>query len=409
MISEDQIFPIKEYCEVIAGQSPKGKFYNAEGEGLPFYQGKKEFTEKYIGEPTKWTSHVTKQAEKGDVLMSVRAPVGPINFATESICIGRGLAAIRASDNIDRDYLFYALLHKQPEITGHEGAVFASINKTQIENIELYIPLLPEQKRIVAILDEAFAGIDQAIANTEKNLAYARELFDDKMAQVFDGITSKHKAVQLGDVIETLTDYHANGAYEKLKEHVELKDTEDYAWMVRSTDFENNFQNDLRFISRTAYDFLEKSKVFGGEIIMSKIGNAGKVYLMPDISRPCSLAMNLFLIRIKEKIACNKYVYRYLKSRKGEAQILSKLKGAATQTITKNSVREIKIPLLPKDDQESLIFDLEKIEDQTLNLERIYNQKLFALNELKQSFLQKAFSGGLTADIADEAQVEVAA
>ncbi|OQX24014.1 MAG: restriction endonuclease subunit S, partial [Desulfobacteraceae bacterium IS3] len=79
-----------EICTVIAGQSPEGRFYNESGDGLPFYQGKKEFGERYIGKPTTWTSKITKEAVKGDILMSVRAPVGPINFATEKICIGRG-------------------------------------------------------------------------------------------------------------------------------------------------------------------------------------------------------------------------------------------------------------------------------------------------------------------------------
>ena len=64
-------------CKVIAGQSPEGKFYNEKGEGTPFYQGKKEFQEKYIGAPRTWTREVTKAAEAGDILMSVRAPVGP--------------------------------------------------------------------------------------------------------------------------------------------------------------------------------------------------------------------------------------------------------------------------------------------------------------------------------------------
>ena len=65
-----------EVCEVIVGQSPESRYYNINSEGLPFYQGKKEFIYKYIGEPTKWTTKITKIAQKDDILMSVRAPVG---------------------------------------------------------------------------------------------------------------------------------------------------------------------------------------------------------------------------------------------------------------------------------------------------------------------------------------------
>jgi type I restriction enzyme S subunit len=102
-----QIKTIGDVCDVIAGQSPEGKFYNSEGNGLPFYQGKKDFGEKFIEAPTTWTIQTTKVAREGDILMSVRAPVGPVNFATDDICIGRGLAVIRSSPELNRDFLFY--------------------------------------------------------------------------------------------------------------------------------------------------------------------------------------------------------------------------------------------------------------------------------------------------------------
>ncbi|MCD6090969.1 MAG: restriction endonuclease subunit S, partial [Bacteroidales bacterium] len=155
-----EIKKLGEVCEVIAGQSPESKFYNDKGEGLPFYQGKKEFTEKFIGEPTKWTTKITKEAIKDDVLMSVRAPVGPINFATQKICIGRGLALIRAGKQIDKEFLFNFLLKHENEIVGNTGAVFNSINKNQIGVIQIPIPPLPKQKRIVSILDRAFEAIN---------------------------------------------------------------------------------------------------------------------------------------------------------------------------------------------------------------------------------------------------------
>jgi restriction endonuclease S subunit len=102
-----EMVELGEVCEVISGQSPEGKYYNEKQEGLPFYQGKTEFQDMYVGEPQKWTSQTTKIALKGDILMSVRAPVGPVNFATQEICIGRGLASIRGNDKkINQTYLF---------------------------------------------------------------------------------------------------------------------------------------------------------------------------------------------------------------------------------------------------------------------------------------------------------------
>lgn len=166
-------YPVKQIddvCLVIAGQSPEGKFYNKTGKGLPFYQGKKEFTKKYLGKPTTWTTQVTKQAIAGDVLMSVRAPVGPVNFATDTICIGRGLAAIRASELIDKDYLYYYFLKNESEIIGNEGAVFNSINKGQIGKFLIPVPPLNVQKQIVKTLNNITEELESLdVINSQKN------------------------------------------------------------------------------------------------------------------------------------------------------------------------------------------------------------------------------------------------
>lgn len=176
-----------EVCEVISGQSPEGKYYNSEGKGTPFYQGKKDFTSKYIGKPTVWTTEETKIAEKDDLLMSVRAPVGDVNFATQRLCIGRGLAAIRSKDNLNKEYLFYFLLAIKDNIKGKEGVGFASINRKEIMDIDLKYPTsLPEQQRIVSRLDSAFAHIDELKANAEKQINEARALFQKALSKAME-------------------------------------------------------------------------------------------------------------------------------------------------------------------------------------------------------------------------------
>lgn len=155
-----------DVCKVIAGQSPESKNYNKEGIGLPFYQGKKDFGDVYINPPTVWTTEITKEAIKNDILMSVRAPVGPVNIATEKICIGRGLAAIRATEKINQAYLFNYLLKIEKELIGNAGAVFNSINKTQIENLKIPLPPLAIQEKIVTKLNIIFTDIEIAKAAT---------------------------------------------------------------------------------------------------------------------------------------------------------------------------------------------------------------------------------------------------
>lgn len=139
-------------ADVIAGQSPEGIYYNTVGDGTPFYQGKSEFQEMYLGKPTKWTTKVTKLAKRNDILMSVRAPVGPVNITQEDICIGRGLAAITAKSMLLQLYLFYHLRYLEDKISGTNGAVFASISKREIEQIKITYPTDKDEQQYIVKL-----------------------------------------------------------------------------------------------------------------------------------------------------------------------------------------------------------------------------------------------------------------
>jgi restriction endonuclease S subunit len=268
-----EIKTIGDVCKVIAGQSPEGKFYNDNGNGLPFYQGKKEYGEKYIGEPTTWTTKVTKEAEANDILMSVRAPVGPINFATQKICIGRGLAAIRATKLIDKEFLFNFLLKHESEIVGNTGAVFNSINKAQIEAIEIPLPPLPEQQRIISILDEAFAAIAKAKANAEQNLKNAKELFESYLQGVFENGNWEEK--KLNEITEVKDGTHDSPKY--IKEGIPFVTQKN----IRQDGL--SFA-DTRFITEADHEkFYKRSNVTYGDILISMIGaNRGMAAIVDD-------------------------------------------------------------------------------------------------------------------------------
>ncbi len=168
-----EMVKLGEVSEVISGQSPKGEYYNSNGEGLAFYQGKTEFTELKIGEPKKWTTQVTKEAYKNDILMSVRAPVGPVNFAIQHCCIGRGLAAIRVGEKVENVFVFNYLKSIQDKIKGSGGAVFDSINRQQISDLQIPLPPLSVQQEIVAQIEA-----EQEMVNANKKLI---EIYEQKI------------------------------------------------------------------------------------------------------------------------------------------------------------------------------------------------------------------------------------
>ncbi|MCU4166112.1 restriction endonuclease subunit S [Carboxylicivirga caseinilyticus] len=176
------------------------------------------------------------------------------------------------------------------------------------------------------------------------------------------------KSVALSELLVLLTDYHANGAYKKLKENVQLFDSEEYALMIRTTNFEqNDFVNNNKYITEEAYNFLSKSKVQRDDLIMNKIANAGSVYYTPKIEKPISLAMNLFLLRINKEKAVPKYVYYYLKT--NEKYVKSFALGSVTKTITKEAVRKLMINLPSLAEQESIMQIINSLDDKIENLQ----------------------------------------
>lgn len=168
---------LDEICEIIAGQSPSSETYNDVGEGLPFYQGKADFGELHP-RARKWCNAPVKIAQKDDVLVSVRAPVGPSNIANDTCCIGRGLAAVRAKLAIVLPkYVYWAIKHSEPALAAMStGTTFAAITRKDLASLEVSLPPLDEQQRIVDILDRA-ASIQRL-----------RQAADEKLKQIIPAL-----------------------------------------------------------------------------------------------------------------------------------------------------------------------------------------------------------------------------
>tara|TARA_Y100001960_G_scaffold158889_1_gene166977 strand:+ start:340 stop:1509 length:1170 start_codon:yes stop_codon:yes gene_type:complete len=268
---------------VIAGQSPPSENYNKEGIGTPFMQGKKDYGDKFPNPPTVWTTSVTKLAEKGDILMSVRAPVGALNIANQQVCIGRGLAAIRATEDIEFDYLFYVLLQISTKLEGNAGAIFNSINKKQIEEIEVMLPPRAEQQRIVAKLDAAFAEIDTAIEATKAKQIEIGNVKSSALNECLapDEDTVMWKTVKLGGLFKI-------GSSKRVLK-ADWRDHGVPFYRGREVTTLSKFghvDNDL-FISEEHYSDLSSN--YGiphqGDILVTAIGTIGNTYIVKEEDR----------------------------------------------------------------------------------------------------------------------------
>ena len=181
---------LADIADITMGQSPSGDSYNEEGDGKVFYQGRGEFSDRF---PVRrlYTTEPKRMAKAGDVLLSVRAPVGDINVANEDCCIGRGLAAITAKKGYS-SFLLYTLKMNQAQFDQYNGAgtVFGCINKDALNDLKTLIPpenIIPNYENIVHPLDE------QYLLNSEENkrLATIRDTLLPKLMSGDDAIFDK--------------------------------------------------------------------------------------------------------------------------------------------------------------------------------------------------------------------------
>ena len=195
-----EVVRLGDVCNIIMGQSPPSTTYNDKGVGMPFLQGKAEFTELFPA-PTKYCTKRLRVSPKGSVLLSVRAPVGDVNLGDREYIIGRGLTSISLKRGNNR-FLFYSLLHNKAEIEAKGyGSTFKSINKTAINDFQIALPPLPEQRAIAHVL----GAIQEAKAARGRELTLERECKAALMDHLFSYGTEgePRKQTEIGEIPES--------------------------------------------------------------------------------------------------------------------------------------------------------------------------------------------------------------
>lgn len=173
---------LSEICAINMGQSPESSSYNQDGDGLPFFQGNADFG---VIHPSVrvWCNKPTKIARSGDVLFSVRAPIGAMNIADRTCCIGRGLASLTVDECLCyKQYFWHALASKTEELISQgTGSTFKAINKAVLADTEIPLPPMEKQKQIAHVLDK----VSTLISLRKQQLAKLDELVKARFVEMF--------------------------------------------------------------------------------------------------------------------------------------------------------------------------------------------------------------------------------
>ena len=379
-----EVKKLKECCTIIAGQSPESKYYNSNGDGLPFFQGKADFGELYPSIRV-YCSQPTKIAEKDDILLSVRAPVGPTNLAPCKVCIGRGLTAIRPSEVLLTRYvlLFFRYFEAQLASKG-TGTTFKAITQDVVKNLEIPIPPLPEQERIVARIEELFSQLDAGVETLKKTKAQLAVYRQAVLKEAF-AVCKEYVA------IESVTQHVTDG------DHMPPPKADNGIPFIMISNIKGNAISwgNTAFVGRDYYDSIEpKRKPQNGDVLYTVTGSYG-IPVLVDFNKEFCFQRHIALLRPNDAIE-QKYLYYSLMEPSVYAQATKGATGTAQKTVGLGILRKMQIPFCKNiAAQNAIVEDIENRLAVCDGIEQTVDAALQQADALRQSILKDAFEGTL--------------
>lgn len=389
-----------DVCDVIGGGTPsKGKAYVAFYSGDIRWATVRDMKSDLISDTEfKITKEAVKASAtnvipKGNVVIATRVGLGKVCLIEHDTAINQDLRGIVPKDagKLVVPFLFWWLKSVAHLIVREgTGATVQGVKLPFIKSLSIPTPPLPEQQRIVAILDEAFEGIATATANAEKNLNNARELFDAHVQRFLFSTEAGWEEKKLADVVSELI-------------------TVPFGSMLHKSDYVDdgipvvNPQNMIggkiiplkkTMVSVQTKDRMAKYCLRENDIVIARRGEMGRCGIVDKTHAGWLCGTGSMVMRLKVN-ANVQYIAQLLQASTVRKRLEGNAIGATMSNLNQAILLSVKFRLPPVHTQQAIIAKLDELSTETKKLEAIYQQKLVALDELKKSILHQAFSGQL--------------
>lgn len=376
---------LKDVCAINMGQSPDSNSYNDNGEGVPFFQGNADFGERYPV-TRKWCSAPTKMAAPGDILISVRAPIGALNYAKEECCIGRGLAALTPDKSkVSSEFIFWLLKSKNEELNNKgTGSTFKAIGRKDLEETMVPDISLDKQLEYSDALERVYGIIHARKQELKKldDLIKARfvELFGDPVhsdkystRKLLSCVADKADMVDgpFGSQVNTKVDYIKDGEIPVIR-------TVNVKMMSFSP-------VDLKFMKREKYETVIRSQVLPGDVILTKVSTIGNVCIFPDSFEEAVLSTTgSCRIRVDNSIVNTVFFAYNLMYLKGK---LLEIASAGVQPfLNMNHVKNIDILDVPLDKQIEFSDFVHQVDKSKVAVQASLDQAQILFDSLMQKY-----------------------
>lgn len=380
---------LEDICSINMGQSPDSSSYNESGEGMPFFQGNADFG-KLHPKVRIWCNAPTKIAECGDILISVRAPIGALNIANEQCCIGRGLAALTTNETLcDPKYLWYGLECKVDELNSKgTGSTFKAINKKTLAETEIPLPSLEEQRRIAALLDQ----VSDLIAKRRAQLDKLDLLVKARFVEMFGDLAAPecpHKKCKLVETCVSSDDIKCGPFGTQLSKE-EYQDHGVAVWEIPQINSYFTTQP-THFLTAEKAEQLKAYSIIPGDIAMSRKGNVGRCALFPDNFDSGIIHSDVLRIRVdKQQVNPCFMMYQLHFSGAVQRQIEVVSSGAIMAGVNVTKLKHIEIHLPDFDLQQQFAHFVGEVDRVKYSI----NNSLEKLETLKKALIQQYFGGG---------------
>lgn len=401
-------YKLSEVMELIGGGTPKTskpEYWNGD---IPWISVK-DFNNdlRYVYKTEKTITKLgfekssTKLLQRGDVIISARGTVGEIATVPFSMAFNQSCYGLRARTGIvTSDYLYYLIKYNVLVLKKNtHGSVFDTITRNTFDNIEVELPSIEIQEKIASILSDYDKKIElnNVINNNleEQAVLLFKEWFTDfvntssnLIETRFGLIPDTFRLLKNGELQIVVTDYVANGSFASLKANVTLYQESNYAYFIRNTDLKSgSFEV---FVDEHSYRFLSKSTLYGGEIIISNVGDVGSVFLCPKLKKPMTLGNNIIMLR-SEQDNLKYYLYIWFKWLYGQSLIQGIKGGSAQPKFNKTDFKSLPI-FLPPDD---LLERFHQTVKPMFELIEKNNEENQGLRVIRDTLLPKLMSGEL--------------